>query len=366
MRRIKLIDKFGNKKHIIRRGKMATSNLDTIMTAIDKRAQRFVDTARLEELRMEELISEAIDETGTIGAIPSAMEERLLQATFTRQELEEVRGVDEYLLKVHGRAPGPKKEGTVRLIYENINGLANRMSGNEKLERGREMIDELEVDIAAFNEIKTNFRNVQNINGLAQLFNGGEAEIKVVHGQNIHDGKISKVQEGGTGIIMYGPLLEQFDFMNIGTDSSGLGRFSFSRFVGDSGIATWVVCGYQPCVSKGTKSNFQQQRRYFIDKNQPDTNPRDKFFEDFIALVTDWREAGDRVIVCLDCNENIYTKRIGKALTDVEGLAMKEVVGDFTSEVHSRSMECGQREILKLCTPVPCPLVGGWGIIECL
>ncbi len=84
MRRIKLIDKFGNIKHIIRRGKMATSNLDTIMTAIDKRAQRFVDTARLEELRMEELISEAIDETGTIGAIPSAMEERLLQATFTK------------------------------------------------------------------------------------------------------------------------------------------------------------------------------------------------------------------------------------------------------------------------------------------
>jgi hypothetical protein len=34
--------------------------------------------------------------------------------------------------------------------------------------------------------------------------------------------------------------------------------------------------------------------------------------------------------VCLDANEHIYKKSIGKALTDIEGLAMKEVVGDFT------------------------------------
>jgi hypothetical protein len=36
------------------------------------------------------------------------------------------------------------------------------------------------------------------------------------------------------------------------------------------------------------------------------------------------------LIVCLDANKHIYKKSIGKALTDIEGLAMKEVVGEFT------------------------------------
>ena len=45
-----------------------------------------------------------------------------------------------------------------------------------------------------------------------------------------------------------------------------------------------------------------------------------------------WREDGDRLIVCLNANEHIYKKSIGKSLTDIKGLAMKEVVGTFTNQ----------------------------------
>ncbi len=41
---------------------------------------------------------------------------------------------------------------------------------------------------------------------------------------------------------------------------------------------------------------------------------------------------GDRLIVCLDTNEHIYQKLLERALTDIKGLAMKEVVGDFTGK----------------------------------
>ncbi|KAL7498396.1 hypothetical protein ACHAWT_006230 [Skeletonema menzelii] len=302
------------------------------MSAIDRRARKVVDAATLAAIEREVLVDEALDETGTIEGISSAVEERFLQQQFTLQELEEVRRIDDDLLKVHGKAPTAKKEGAIRLLYENTDGLNPRMSGNEKVERGREMFDELEVDIVALNETKINVKHNQNVNGLAQLFNGGEAEVKVVHGCNYHDGAISKIQQGGTAVLTFGPLIEQFDHMNSGTDATGLGRFSFSRYIGDNGIATWVVCGYQPCVSKGPSTSYQQQRRYFIAKGRPDTKPRDKFFEDLIALLRSWREEGDRIIVCLDANENIYTKRIGQALTDIDGLAMKEVVGEYTGK----------------------------------
>ncbi len=51
-----------------------------------------------------------------------------------------------------------------------------------------------------------------------------------------------------------------------------------------------------------------------------------------MAQLKKWRDEGDRIIVCLDANENIYRKSIGRSLTDVEGLNMSEVVGDFTGK----------------------------------
>jgi len=301
------------------------------MNAIDRRAQRFIDTRSLDALKTDELIANAIDETGTITVEPSKVEERIMQLSFTREELHLVRQVDDDLLKVHGQAPKPKKEGVVRLLYENVNGINNRMNGNEKRDRGLEMLDELEVDIAAFNEIRTNFAHRENVNGLAQLFNGGEAEVRVVNGFNTHE-NVGKIQEGGTAVLTFGSLNEQWDNMNSGSDVLGLGRFSYSRFVGEDGRATWIVCGYQPCKSAGTSTSYQQQRRYYTSIGQPDLKPRDKFVEDFIALLRSWRDQGDRIIACLDANENIYTKRIGKALTDADGLNMQEVVSEFTGK----------------------------------
>ena len=64
-------------------------------------------------------------------------------------ELEEVRWADDYLLKVHGVAPGEKEDGIVRLMYENFNGLNSTISGNDKLEKSRQIIDDMEAGVVA-------------------------------------------------------------------------------------------------------------------------------------------------------------------------------------------------------------------------
>jgi hypothetical protein len=40
-------------------------------------------------------------------------------------------------------------EGVTRLIYENPDGFNTRISGDEKLEKAKELIDELEADVVA-------------------------------------------------------------------------------------------------------------------------------------------------------------------------------------------------------------------------
>jgi hypothetical protein len=102
--------------------------------------------------------------------------------------------------------------------------------------------------------------------------------------------------------------------------------------VGD-GIRTRIICGYNPCYNNKTDNSttYQQHRRYFRPRNENQC-PRSLFREHLISTFKKWREEGDRLIVCLDANEDIYKKSIGKALTDNDGLAMNEVVGTFTGK----------------------------------
>ena len=71
------------------------------------------------------------------------------KAKWKETELEEVRWVDDYLLKVYGVAPGKKEDGIVRLMYENLNGLNSTLSGHDKLEKARQIIDDMEADVVA-------------------------------------------------------------------------------------------------------------------------------------------------------------------------------------------------------------------------
>ena len=149
---------------------------------------------------------------------------------------------------------------------------------------------------------------------------------------NVHE-NISKVQEGDTSLLMFGPLTSLLDYGAEKMDKSGLGRWSVMTVQGE-GFNTRIVCGYNTCYNNNANSStsYQQHRRYLINKRKDLTCPRTKFREDLIDQLSKWREEGDQLIVCLDANENIYTKSIGRELTNLDGLAKREVVGNFTGK----------------------------------
>jgi hypothetical protein len=134
-------------------------------------------------------------------------------------------------------------------------------------------------------------------------------------------------------LLLFGALIEQLALDQLGKDKTGLGRWSVMTLKGE-GVQTRVVCSYNPCYNKNPNSSTsdQQHRRYFITKKGNLTCPQTKFREDLVAQLMKRREEGNRLIVCLDANKHIYKKSIGKALTDINSLAMREVVGDFTRQ----------------------------------
>jgi hypothetical protein len=115
-----------------------------VLAALERRALRYRGGVGKRVLSVQDRGEDSIDDTGTISAAGLTDEETTGEESHLQSErevrLEEIlsaMGVQDEVLQVHGAAPGRKAEGVVRLIYENLDGLSNKISGNEKLERQR-------------------------------------------------------------------------------------------------------------------------------------------------------------------------------------------------------------------------------------
>lgn len=117
-----------------------------MLDALAKRALRFRKDGQVVIDPDEKLFEEAIDETGTVvqesgsDLNPDSGEEVISKSMAKILEQEEIVNVSDELLRVHGVPPQKKKEGCMRFIYENPDGINNRISGNEKLEKARDLI----------------------------------------------------------------------------------------------------------------------------------------------------------------------------------------------------------------------------------
>jgi hypothetical protein len=330
-RRIKLINEYGTHWYIKQRGQLSVTLHQTVLTALEQRVLCYQNSKSYEELEEKRLLDEAISETGTVpyANIGGDKESRIY---VEEQLIKKIREVPDYLLEVHGVPPGRKGEGITRLMYENLNGLQSTLSSkNKKLEKAWQVIDNLQVDIVCYNEHRQNPWHKSNRNGFRQMLNGGETELRAIASNNVHK-DVGKIQEGGTAMMTYGGLIQQFDPEGSGRNDLGLGRWTFMRFVGDDKIVTRVICGYSPCANKkkdlGTV--YQQHCQHLINKLKDDTCLRAWFRKDLICHMKKWQKEGERLILCVDANKNIYCGELGQQLTDLDGLGMKEVVGEFT------------------------------------
>ena len=155
---------------------MSRTKHSKVMSALEKRALRFRNKGQRQVDQDEVLFNEAIDETGTVTTVgltdsddsddESATGITITAAIATALENEEIQGISNDLLNVHGIAPGAKPEGVTRLIYENPDGFNTRISGNEKLEKAKELIDEFGADVVAYSEHKINSAHKDNLNGM--------------------------------------------------------------------------------------------------------------------------------------------------------------------------------------------------------
>jgi hypothetical protein len=79
--------------------------------------------------------------------------------------------------KYTGYCQGARGKELHVFFYENANGISNRMGGNNKLSKAKDLIDKLGADIVAYNKHRQNLHHIDHCNGWNQLFKGGEADV---------------------------------------------------------------------------------------------------------------------------------------------------------------------------------------------
>ena len=154
---IRLVDEYGNQRFVRQQGRMSITKHHTVLSVLEKRALRYRRKGQ-KQVDMDEILYEnALDETGTVST-EGLLDRELDYQTVTTEYTErvEIEVVSDEVLIVHGIAPGKKPEGVTRLVYENANGFNSRISNNEKLDKAKELIDELEADLVAYNETRLN------------------------------------------------------------------------------------------------------------------------------------------------------------------------------------------------------------------
>ena len=102
-------------------------------------------------------------------------------------------------------------------------------------------------------------------------------------------------------------------------------------FQGSEGMKTRIFYSCNLCYNKNmdSRTSYQQQRRYLVLKYNYQNCPRKRLSGDLIRKLQYWREEGYRIILCMDANEDIYKKSLGKSITARDELNMNEVVGTF-------------------------------------
>jgi len=106
--------------------------------------------------------------------------------------------------------------------------------------------------------------------------------------------------------------------MVIGTDTSGLSRWSYIELQGRDDKCFIILSGYRVCENQtidfGSNNTFNQQYRILHQQGHQNPDPRTQFFSDLTHLIKSWREQTKAVLICLNANGSILPHKLAPSI----------------------------------------------------
>ena len=214
-----------------------------------------------------------------------------------------------------GDTLGNRKEKILRLCHLNVNGIPE-LKDDVKNDSLRQAINEHEIQILGLSETNRCWHLLEEENRWKPRIKGWWESAQSTIAYNMNDGELSTpFQPGGTMILSLNDAAHKV--AEIGRDDTGLGRWCWTKYRGKHEVTLKVICAYQPCVphDPGDNTTHCQQKQYF-DAIGDSRTPRAAFLHDLGEIIQQSIEAGDQVILMMDCNEDVRGEGFSTWLQD--------------------------------------------------
>ena len=204
-----------------------------------------------------------------------------------------------------------RRDGFSRIAYGNVGGFHRKSTQNPVTNALRNWMKEAEIDQFNGVESNLNWRAMPRHGRLDEWFRSENAlRVSAAHNTNENSGR---KQYGGAFQLTFGQMAARVT--EVGNDPTGLGRWTWTKFTGRGGIVTRVIVAYAPCRSEEPQQStvISQQRRYYRLRHDKRC-PRDIMLDELRQQLVQWRQAGERLMIMMDVNEDATTGRFQRML----------------------------------------------------
>ena len=200
-----------------------------------------------------------------------------------------------------------KTSSSFRILFQNANKIPTSGS-SDKSSTFINLPKQFNLDVFGFSEVGLDWRLVDEANSMWERTRNKYRSCKSVTRHNTNDPPTNPLQYGGTGMMAVNEAVSRI--VGIGGDTTGLGRWSWTRLQGQNNTHVRVISAYRPCTNNSDiGSTYQQHLRYFRSMGNF-ADPRDLFLDHLATAIGEWQNDGDSIILGMDANQDIRAPSI--------------------------------------------------------
>jgi hypothetical protein len=271
--------------------------------------------------------------------------EQIDPSIISEEEAKLIRLKEKYHVPRLGNLPTRKPDGTFRFITCQFNNMSGKEVRERKLKVVKQLVNKYEIDALCGSEIGVNFGRMDPSNSFASWFEGGRP-IRSTTSHNVHSPSESKHLPGGTGIVVFNGI-HQYAKKST-NDFRKLGRFCSWVFYVNPDHRFRLVVAYSTGTQtpRGLSTIYQQHLAHIRNKSL-DTTPASLLRRDLRQVLKQWIKEGDRIVLCVDCNDHVLTCDLAEML---HAIGMRERSQEWWSNHEPNTFVSGSKPIDGLFT----------------
>jgi hypothetical protein len=193
-----------------------------------------------------------------------------------------------------------------------LNSMSSADRRDKKVTDIKRILNDWDVQGGCFQEVGINWSALNYNRNMTSWFRLENSETRTHTAHNIHE-NIELSQQGGVAQFLCKDLITFA--RETESDFRGLGRWSSWLLYASPSHKTRLVTAYN--LGK-RKSNYlgtvYQQHLRFIQLNGWNITPHELFMIDFLAAISRWLHAGERLLIFADMNEHVLRGQLARKL----------------------------------------------------